>query len=64
MSQFVISRKNGKSYQPHGLSSIFLPNIPMTFIKSNNWYYKSHTASGRVGASCQAGNVRAVKRRT
>ena len=32
MSQFVISRKNGKSYQPNGLSSIFLPNIPMTFI--------------------------------
>lgn len=51
MSQFVISRKSGKSYKPNGLSPVFLPNIPMTFIKSNDWYYKPHTASGRVGAS-------------
>lgn len=64
MTLFVISRKSGKSYQPNGLSPVFLPNIPMTFIKSNNWYYKPHTASGHVGASCQAGNSRAVKRRT
>jgi len=64
MGQFVISRKSGKSYQPNGLSPVFLPNIPMTFIKSNDWYYKPHTASGRVGASCRAGNLSAIKRRT
>jgi len=63
MGQFTISRY-GKSYQPNGLSPIFLPNIRMTFIKSNNHYYTPHTASGRVGASCQAGNTRAVRRRT
>ena len=65
MSQFVISRYgSGKSYQPNGYSPIFLPNIRMTFIKSNNWYYKPHTANGRVGASCQAGNLSAIRRRT
>ena len=33
MSQFVISRRCGKSYQPNGYSPIFLPNIRMTFYK-------------------------------
>ena len=42
----------------------FLPNIRMTFIRSNNHYYKPHTAYGRVGASCGAGNLCAVRRRT
>jgi hypothetical protein len=59
MGQFVIGSGCCK-----GASTIFLQSVPMTFIKSNNWYYKPHTATGRVGASCQAGNLRAVKRRT
>lgn len=64
MSQFIISRKAGKSYLPNGLSPILLPNVRMTFTKSNNYYYNPHSANGRVGASCQAGNLRAVRRRT
>jgi hypothetical protein len=68
MGQFTIS-SFGKSYQTKGSSSslgqpIFLPNIRMTFIKGNNFYYTPHTANGRVGASCQAGNLGAVRRRT
>ncbi len=68
MGQFTI-RSFGKSYQTKGSSSslgqpIFLPNIRMTFIKGNNFYYTPHTANGRVGASCQAGNLGAVRRRT
>jgi len=63
MSQFTI-KSYGKSYKPMGFSPITLPNIKMTFIKSNNWYYTPHTANGRVGASCQAGNLRAIRRRT
>ena len=42
----------------------FLPNIRMTFIRSNNHYYTPHSVYGRVGASCQAGNLGAVRRRT
>jgi len=68
MGQFTLSR-HGKSYQTKGSSSslgqpIFLPSIRMTFIKGNNFYYTPHTANGRVGASCQAGNLGAVRRRT
>ena len=59
MGQFVIGSGCCK-----GASSIFLKSVPMTFIKSNNKYYKPHTVAGRIGASCQAGNLRAVKRRT
>lgn len=59
MGQFVIGSGCCK-----GSSSIFLKSVPMTFIKSNNKYYKPHTAIGRVGASCQSGNLRAVRRRT
>jgi hypothetical protein len=59
MGQFVIGSGCCK-----GSSSIFLKSVPMTFIKSNNKYYKPHTAIGRVGASCQAGNLKAVRRRT
>jgi hypothetical protein len=59
MGQFVIGSGCCK-----GASSIFLKSVPMTFIKSNNKYYKPHTVAGGVGASCQAGNLRAVKRRT
>ena len=59
MGQFVISSGCCK-----GSPSIFLKSVPMTFIKSNNKYYKPHTAIGRVGASSQAGNLRAIKRRT
>jgi hypothetical protein len=62
MSQFVISH-HGKSYKPLGYGQVILPNIKMTFIKSNNYYYNPHTARGRVGASCQAGNLGAVRRR-
>lgn len=59
MSPFVISSSCCK-----GQNTIFLKNVPMTFIKSNNKYYTPHTAYGQVGASCQAGNLRAVRRRT
>ena len=62
MSQFVIKR-HGRSYKPNGYGAVFLPNIRMTFIKSNNWYYTPHTAKGRVGASCTPGNLGAVRRR-
>jgi len=62
MSQFVLTRY-GRIYKPNGLSSVLLPNIPMTFIKNNNHYYNPHSARGRVGASCQAGNLNAVRRR-
>ena len=56
-SQFVI-RRYGRTN-----NSTFLPNLPMTFIKSNNHYYNPHTAIGRVGQSSQAGNLNAVRRR-
>ena len=49
MSQFVI-RHYGQT-RPSGPLGWKLPNIKMTFIKSNNHYYNSHTANGRVGAS-------------
>ncbi|MHA2399357.1 MAG: hypothetical protein ACXADU_10780 [Promethearchaeota archaeon] len=58
-SQFVL-RRYGRSYNS---SNIFLPNVPMTFIKSNNRYYNTHTAIGRVGQSSQAGNLNAIRRR-
>jgi len=58
-SQFVI-KKWGRNYNK---TNTFLPNVSMTFIKSNNWYYTPHTARGRVGQSCQAGNLNAVRRR-
>ena len=40
------------------------PSIPMTFIKSNNWYYKPHSqpASG-VGGSCNRAILNAKRRR-
>jgi hypothetical protein len=58
-NQFVL-RSYGRSYNA---SNIYLPNVPMTFIKSNNHYYNKQAARGMVGASCQAGNLGAVKRR-
>ena len=61
MSQFVI-RHSGQT-RPSGPLGWKLPNMKMTFIKSNNHYYNPHTARGRVGASCQAGNLGAVRRR-
>lgn len=56
-SQFIV-RRYGRTN-----NSTFLPNLPMTFIKSNNHYYNPHTARGRVGQSSQAGNLNAVRRR-
>ena len=40
------------------------PSIPMTFIKSNNWYYKPHSqpASG-VGGTCNRAILNAKRRR-
>ena len=58
-SQFVL-RRHGKSYNSN---NIFLPNVPMTFIKSNNRYYTPHSAVGRVGQSSQGGNLNAIRRR-
>jgi hypothetical protein len=63
MGQFTITNY-GRSYKPNGDSQVRLPNMRMTFIKSNNKYYNPHTANGRVGSSCQSGNLRAIKRRT
>lgn len=61
VSGSINSGSNNRSQIPQ---RYFLPNIRMTFIRSNNHYYKPHTAYGRVGASCQAGNLGAVRRRT
>ena len=63
-NQFVI-RRYGRSYNNQIINGQRngLPNIRMNFIKSNNWYYKSHTAVGRVGQSSQAGNLNAIRRR-
>ena len=58
-SQFVL-RRYGKSYNSN---NIFLPNVPMTFIKSNNRYYTPHSAVGRVGQSSQGGNLNAIRQR-
>jgi hypothetical protein len=58
-NQFVI-RRYGRSYNS---TNIFLQNIPMTFIKSNNRYYNPHTARGMVGTSSQGGNLNAIRRR-
>ena len=58
-NQFVL-RKYGRSYNS---SNIYLPNLPMTFIKSNNHNYNKNSARGMVGASSQAGNLGAVRRR-
>jgi hypothetical protein len=58
-SQFVL-RRHGRSYNS---SNIYLENVPMTFIKSNNHYYNKGAARGMVGASSQAGNLGAVRRR-
>jgi len=58
-SPFVL-RRYGRSYNS---SNIYLENIPMTFIKSNNHYYNKGAARGMVGASSQAGNLGAVRRR-
>ncbi len=59
-SQFVL-RRYGRSYNS---SNIYLPNVRMTFIKSNNHYSNKNSARGMVGASSQAGNLNAIKRRT
>jgi hypothetical protein len=63
-SQFVL-RRYGRNYNNQIINGQRngLPNIRMNFIKSNNWYYKSHTAYGRVGQSSQAGNLNALRRR-
>jgi len=58
-NQFVL-RKYGRSYNS---SNIYLPNLRMTFIKSNSHYYNKNSARGMVGASSQAGNLGAVRRR-
>jgi len=58
-NQFVL-RKYGRSYNK---DNIYLSNIPMTFIKSNNHYYNKNSARGMVGASSQAGNLGAIRRR-
>lgn len=58
-SQYVLNR-HGKNYTSNNIT---LPNVPMTFIKNNNRYYKSHTSVGRVGQSSQGGNLNAIKRR-
>ena len=58
-SQFVL-RRYGRSYNS---SNIYLPNVRMTFIKSNNHYYNKNSGRGMVGASSQAGNLGAIKRR-
>jgi len=65
MGQFVIGSVCSKGSCHRVIYHYLFPkSVPMTFIKSNNKYYKPHTAIGRVGASCQAGNLRAVRRRT
>ena len=58
-SSFVL-RRYGRSYNA---SNTYLPNIPMTFIKSNNHYYNKNAARGMVGASSQSGNLGAIRRR-
>jgi hypothetical protein len=58
-NQFVL-RRYGRDYKP---SNTFLPYVPMTFIKNNNFYYNPHTARGRVGQSSQTAVLNAVRRR-
>jgi hypothetical protein len=57
MSQFVI-RNYGRTNNQR-----FLPNMRGIIIKSNNLYYNPNTGKGAVGASCQSGNLGAVRRR-
>lgn len=59
-SQFTTTiTQNGKNYYP---ANLFLRNIPMTFIKSNNWYKNPNSGVGIIGTT-SAGS-RAVKRRS
>ena len=59
-SQFTTTiTQNGKNYNP---ANLFLRNIPMTFIKSNNWYKNPNSGVGIIGTT-SAGS-RAVKRRS
>lgn len=57
MSQFVV-RNYGRTNNQQ-----FLPNMRGIIMKSNNWYSNPNSAKGCVGASCQAGNLGAVRRR-
>mgnify|MGYP006101345009 CR=1 FL=1 len=59
-SQFVV-RRYGRSYNS---SNIYLPNVPMTFIKNNNHYSNKNSARGMVGASSRAGNLNAIRKRS
>lgn len=53
-------------YTPPIPNPYIIPTFPrMTFIKSNNWYYKPHSQpSCGVGGSCNRAILNRKKRRT